>query len=450
VTPLSGRKAASAGGLAVGVHAALEDGGGVWFGWSGEVQDGPAAPPRTVRSGKVTYVLTGLDQDELAGYYAGFANRTLWPLFHYRLDLATFDHEWWAAYRRVNQRFVEELMPLLRPDDLIWIQDYHLIPMASELRRRGVQNRIGFFLHIPFPAAQVIINMPWHRQIAADLCAYDVVGFQTAIDLQQFKDYVSRELKGEVDEGSEVRALGRRLHGIACPIGIDVDDIRRLAASTEAERARQRLRATLSHRTLIFGVDRLDYSKGIPERLRAFQLLLSEHDEHRRNVTFLQISAPSREDVPEYREIRTDVERLSGHINGRFGDADWTPLRYINRAYTRRQLSGFYRLARVGFVTPLRDGLNLVAEEYVAAQDEQDPGVLVISRFAGASSILTGALIVNPHDPYDVAGALHRALTMSLEERADRLQTLVHAVRQNDITAWRKRSLKHLAGDGLE
>ena len=412
--------------------------------------DGRLGQPRTVQSGRVSYVLTGLTQEELAGYYAGFANRTLWPLFHYRLDLTTFDHDWWATYRRVNQRFAEELAPRLRPDDLVWIHDYHLIPMATELRRLGVQNRIGFFLHIPFPAAQVIINMPWHRQIAADLCAYDVLGFQTAIDLQQFKDYVARELSGDVDAGSEIRALGRRLHGTACPIGIDVDEMRRLAASPEAERARQRLRSTLHDRTLIFGVDRLDYTKGIPERLRAFEVLLTENPEHRRNVTFLQISAPSREDVPEYREIRTDVEQLSGHINGRFGDADWTPLRYINRAYTRRQLSGFYRLARVGFVTPLRDGLNLVAEEYVAAQDEQDPGVLVISRFAGAASILTGALIVNPYDPYDVAGALHRALTMSLEERVDRMQTLAHAVRQNDITAWRRRSLYYLAGEGLD
>jgi trehalose 6-phosphate synthase len=448
VTQLSKSKSATAGGLAVGVHAALSDMGGIWFGWSGQiVEEGRPSPKRT-RSGKLTYVLTDLTAEEYDGFYAGFANRTLWPLCHYRIDLASFKHDWWQTYRRVNQRFAEQLAPMLEPDDLVWVQDYHLIPMASELRRLGVENRIGFFLHTPFPAAQVLIVMPWHRQIAADLCAYDSVGFQTEVDLQQFKDYVARELRGEVDDTPSIRALGRRLEGIAAPIGVDVEDLAKLGGSPEARSHGERMRASLRRRALITGVDRLDYSKGLPERLRAFEVLLREYPEHRSEVTFLQISAPSREAVPEYVNLRTEVEQLAGHIIGAYAEPDWVPLRYINRAYPRRALMGFFRHSRVGFLTPLRDGLNLVAEEFVAAQDPEDPGVLVISRFAGAATVLegAGALIVNPYDVFDTASALHRALTMSQEERVDRQKSLFAAVRRNDITAWRRRCLASLQG----
>jgi trehalose 6-phosphate synthase len=436
--------------LAVGVQSALADTGGLWFGWSGKIVDEPPAAPNVVQKGQITYALSDLTQEDHDHYYGGFANRTLWPLFHYRLDLASFQHEWWATYRDVNRRFAEQLIPLLRAGDTIWVQDYHLIPLGRELRRLGFDGRIGFFLHIPFPAAQILVTMPWHRQVAGDLCAYDVTGFQSETDLQQFKDYITRELDGQTGEGGTIRALGREFVGLACPIGIDVDDMARLGQSTEARRAIQRLRTNMVGRALILGVDRLDYTKGIPERLRGFEMLLSEHEEHRGRISFLQISAPSREDVPEYVQLREEVERLSGHINGRFGEADWVPLRYINRSYSRRVLAGFYRLSRVGYVTPLRDGLNLVAEEFVAAQDEEEPGVLVLSRFAGAAEHLKGALVVNPYDTYDVAGALHRALTMSREERQERHRTLFAAIRGNDIHAWRTRFLRALIPEQSE
>ena len=444
VTLVSKSKPA-AGGLAVGVHSALADLGGIWFGWSGQTSQEPLDRPRRVRSGKLSYILTDLTDDELAGYYDGFANRTLWPLFHYRLDLASFEHEWWGTYRSVNRRFAAEVAPLLQPGDLVWIHDYHLIPMASELRRLGFQGRIGFFLHTPFPAAQIMMVLPWHRQLMQDLCAYDLVGFQTPTDLEQFCDYVVRELRGEPD-GACLRALGRRFQAIACPIGIDVAEMVELGSSAEARTHAERMRGALRRRAMIMGVDRLDYSKGIPERLRAFEALLRDHPEHRGKVTFLQISAPSREDVPEYVNLRLEVEQLAGGINGRFAEPDWMPLRYINRTYPRRALAGFFRLSRVGFLTPLRDGLNLVAEEFVAAQDASDPAVLVLSRFAGAASVLepAGALTVNPYDIYDAAGALHRALLMSVEERRARFTSLFAAVQGNDIIAWRRRFLAHL------
>ena len=454
VTPVTGRQAASAGGLAVGVLAALRDTGGLWFGWSGEVTEaarttdngeGDAPPPaRVFRTGKVSYGLIDLSEADYQGFYAGFANRTLWPLFHYRLDLASFEHPWYATYRRVNQYFARALHPLLRPDDIIWIHDYHLIPMAAELRRLGCENRIGFFLHIPFPSPEIYVSLPWHRQLAADLCNYDVVGFQTGTDVHQFKQYVELELNGTADWKGSVTALGRQLHVDAYPIGIDVDDVKAMAVSAEAKRQAARLASSLANRQLIIGVDRLDYTKGIVERLRGFELLLQDYPNLRRQVTFMQISAPSREKVPEYLDLREQVELLSGHLNGVYSEADWVPLRYINRSYTRRSLMGFFRLSRLGLVTPLRDGMNLVALEYVAAQDEEDPGVLVLSRFAGCAQQLDGALVVNPHDVHHLADTMQAGLAMTLDERQDRWRRMMQAVRHHDIITWRDRFLARL------
>ncbi len=450
VTPISGRQAASAGGLAVGVLAALRESGGLWFGWSGEVTEAARGddngPPqaRVFRTGKVTYGLIDLPEADYEGFYAGFANRTLWPLFHYRLDLTSFEHPWYATYRKVNQHFAEALRPLLKPDDIIWIHDYHLIPLATELRRLGCENRMGFFLHIPFPSPEIYTSLPWHRQLAADLCNYDVLGFQTATDVRQFNNYVELEINGLADWKGAVQALGRKLHVDAYPIGIDVDDVINMAVSAEARRQAARLGSSLANRQLIIGVDRLDYTKGIVERLRAFEMLLKANAVLRRQVTFVQISAPSRELVPEYLELRQQVELLSGHINGLYSEADWVPLRYINRSFTRRTLMGYFRLSRVGLVTPLRDGMNLVAMEYVAAQDEEDPGVLVISRFAGCAQQLDGALVVNPYDVHHVADTLQAGLGMTLDERQDRWQRMMQAIRKHDIITWRDRFLARL------
>lgn len=443
----SGRQAAPAGGLAVGVNAALRDQGGVWFGWSGELVAGPDERQlHTVEKGGITYLLADLTEAEYAGYYGGMANRTLWPLLHYRIDLASFEHDWYRVYREVNAWFAELLASRLDPDDRVWVQDFHLIPLARELRCRGFAGRIGFFLHVPFPPAQIVVTMPWHRELAQDLCAHDVVGFQTPIDRDHFLDYAQRELGGTALDGGRLEVEGRTVLAQAVPIGVDVRDFERLTASAEARRQADTLRRTLGERSLIIGADRLDYSKGILERLRGYHALLTEFPQHRRHVVMMQISAPSREDLPEYRDMRRSIERLVGHVIGRYGEADWVPLRYLNRTHSRRTLAGFYRLARVCLVTPLRDGLNLVAEEFVVAQDPEDPGVLVLSRFAGAACFLDGALIVNPYDVYGVAHALDQALTMPLEERQDRHRRMLAAVRTNDIVAWRRRCLAALEG----
>ncbi|MEK0083763.1 alpha,alpha-trehalose-phosphate synthase (UDP-forming) [Benzoatithermus flavus] len=444
----TGRQAASAGGLAVGVQAALRDHGGIWFGWSGELVTDPAERQvRTVEKDGITYVLIDLTRTEHRAYYGGMANRTLWPLLHYRIDLTTCEHEWYRTYAAVNRLFAETLMERLRPEDRVWVQDFHLIPLGRELRRLGFAGRLGFFLHVPFPPAQIFLTLPWHHELGQDLCAYDVAGFQTPTDRDHFVDYARRELGAEVLAEDRFRREGRTIEVEAVPIGVDVREVERLTQSAEARRQRDALQASLDGRALIIGVDRLDYSKGIVERLRGYLSLLADYPQHRRKVVLMQISAPSREDLPEYRDMRRTIERLVGHIVGRYAEADWIPLRYLNRTHSRRTLAGFYRLARVGLVTPLRDGLNLVAEEFVVAQDPNDPGVLVLSRFAGAAAYLDGALVVNPYDVGAVAEALDRALTMTLEERQERHRRLLAAVRANDVAAWRRRYLAALEGE---
>jgi trehalose 6-phosphate synthase len=309
--------------------------------------------------------------------------------------------------------------------------------MGQELRQLGVKARLGFFLHIPFPSPELFVALPRHAELVEGLCAYDLVGFQTTSDLRNFHDYLYREGGGYVLEGGRIQAFGRTFVGKDFPIGIDTEDFAKMATSPEAVRSSARLSKSLLGRNLIIGVDRLDYSKGITERLLAYEALLVNYPRQRGQVTFVQISAPSREAVPEYLDMRQQVEATTGRINGTFGEFDWAPIRYINRSFTRRTLSGFFRLSRIGLVTPLRDGMNLVAKEYVAAQDEENPGVLVLSRFAGAADDMDGALIVNPYDAEGTAEAIHKGLIMPLDERQDRWRRLIARVRDHDIVRWR-------------
>ena len=443
--PAIRQKVDQAGGLAVGVIGALRASGGMWFGWNGELGEDAPGPPGMAEAGGVAYATVALGRRDFDGYYNSYSNRALWPLFHYRINLVHYDPDDYAAYRRVNAQFAERLLPLLRPDDVIWAHDYHLIPLAEELRRRGARQPIGFFLHTPFPAWQVMLALPNHAAIVQALAAYDLVGFQTPTDLTAFRDYVEREAGGHVDAGGGFHVHGRTFRAGAYAIGIHPDQ-----AAAEAERARSspvrlRLIEGLVGRALIIGVDRLDYSKGLPQRLRAYERLLEASPSLRGQVSLLQIAPATRERVPEYMELRRELEHAAGRINGRFGEVDWTPIRYISRAVPRASLMGFYRVARVGFVTPLRDGMNLVAKEYVAAQDPADPGVLVLSRFAGAAHELPEALLVHPFDIDDLSAALARALTMPLEERRERWSTMMATLRRNDIDVWREAFIGDLA-----
>jgi trehalose 6-phosphate synthase len=432
---------APSGGLAVAVHAALRETGGIWFGWSGDVVSTAPEQPDSNPIDNLTYVTIGLSRRDYLEYYIGFANATLWPLFHYRLDLAGFKRREYAGYNRVNHRLARYLGPLLRRDDTIWIHDYHLIPMAEELRRMGVNQPIGFFLHTPFPAVQVLVALPCHAALVRALFAYDLVGFQTEDDLTAFRDYVVSEAGGRVDPDGRLRCFGRTLRAEVHPIGIDTVNVAAMARRYDTTH----LREEIDGRHMVLGVDRLDYSKGLVERFRSFERMLEQHPEAHRRSFFVQIAPPSRGEVQGYAEIRRELEESAGHINGRFADFDWTPIRYLNKSFERDELTGFFRCAASALVTPLRDGMNLVAKEYVASQDAADPGVLVLSRFAGAARELTEALIVNPHDVDDVAGALGRALVMPVEERRRRWRAMMDRLEAHDVDAWRNAFLDSLA-----
>ncbi|MGE4220348.1 MAG: alpha,alpha-trehalose-phosphate synthase (UDP-forming) [Alphaproteobacteria bacterium] len=434
-----------AGGLAVAMADALRATGGLWFGWSGEIDErAEEASPQIEEAGRVRIATIPLTEREYADYYLGFSNQELWPVFHYRLDLAAFDRGFIAGYRRVNQRFAQSLLPLLAQDDTVWVHDYHLIPLGAELRARGAGQRIGFFLHIPWPPRAVFVATPEHVWLVRSMFAYDLVGFQTETDAAHFRRYVVEEIGGTDHGDGRLTAFGRTIRAEVFPIGIDVDGFRRMATTREAMEQIERLKRRMLGRAHIIGVDRLDYSKGLPDRFRAFQRLLDLYPHNRKAVTLTQIAPPTREDVHAYAEIRDELAQLSGQINGAYGDFDWTPVRYIHRPVMRRTLAAIFRCSEVGLVTPLRDGMNLVAKEYVAAQNPDSPGVLILSRFAGAAEDMEEALIINPYDVDGVVEALQRALSMRVEERRERHAALLDRIRKCDVAIWRRRFLDTL------
>ena len=433
------------GGLVTALKTALEGKDAVWFGWSGITTEGEPGPTRSRRVGRLTRMVVDLSREQYERYYAGFANRMLWPLFHYRVGLADFHRDDYVSYCRVNDLFADRLAAIIGADDVVWIHDYHLIPLGEALRRRGVSQPLGFFLHIPFPAPEVLATLPVHDTLVRALFAYDLVGFQTDTNLLAFTDYLEREAGGGSQVGGVFTAYGRRIRGGVFPIGIDPAAVaERAARAAMGDRCRQ-LHASLAGRHLVIGVDRLDYTKGLIKRLEAVERLLASNAGYRRRIVMLQIAPPTRSDVPEYQQIRSELDACIGRINGRFGEPDLLPVRYLNRNFGQDTLFGFYRISTVGLVTPLRDGMNLVAKEFVASQDPNDPGVLILSRFAGAARELGAALIVNPYDVDAVVQALDRALVMPIDERQERHQALLEAVRRWNVRRWRTDFLEALA-----
>ncbi len=437
----------AAGGLAVALGESLQRTGGLWFGWSGNVSptsENGDVPLHLRSSGNVTLATIDLNQNDYETYYEGYANSVLWPVFHYRLDLADFNTRYLAGYRRVNQLFARKLKPLLKDDDIIWVHDYHLIPLAAELRALGCKQRIGFFLHIPLPPALILAAIPQHEWLMRSLFAYDLVGLQSEADVEHCMRYMTTEARATLMADQRLQAFGHTVQVKAFPIGIDVQEFQRLAQSQDAVSTFERVRDEYSRRQLLLGIDRLDYSKGIPQRVRAFRELLERHPDNEHSATLLMIASPSRDSVNAYADLRQELEGLCGAINGDFGDLDWMPVRYIHRTVARRRVPGLCRAARVGLVTPLRDGMNLVAKEYVVAQDPQDPGVLVLSRFAGAAEQLKDALLVNPYDTQGMAETIQLALHMPLADRQRRHQALLATIQRYDIHWWRESFLSAL------
>ncbi len=440
----------SQGGLAVALAAALREYRGLWFGWSGEMTEEFTGHINLQREEGVTTATVDLEEQDVDEYYNGYANRTLWPLFHYRIDLAEYDRSFGAGYERVNERFADTFAPLIEPDDLIWVHDYHLIPLGQQLRQRGLTNRIGFFLHIPWPPQRLMVSLPFHQRLVKAMLAYDLIGFHTEEWLESFHHYIERELGGTVATDGTVTVDGRTVKTAAFPIGIDFAEFDETLASDETERAFQVLRQSAADKKIIIGVDRLDYSKGLEERFRGYRRFLEEHADWRRRVSFLQIAPPSREEVHTYEAIRERLDELSGRINGEFAEVDWVPIRYVNQGYPRENLAGFYRASDVALITPLRDGMNLVAKEFVASQDPADPGVLILSRFAGAAHQMGEALLVNPYSKDELSDAIRNALEMPRAERVRRWESLVDSVKREDVLAWRRtfvEALKHIHVD---
>ena len=443
--------AGAQGGLAGALNAALRESGGLWFGWSGEEVAAPSAEPAVATDDDVTVATIDLSPQDVDEYYNGYANSTLWPLFHYRLDLTEYERDTAMGYERVNERFAASVAPLIGASDTVWVHDYHLIPLGEGLRRRGLKNRIGFFLHIPWPPTRLFVSLPYHERLVTTMLAYDVVGFQCDEWLDSFLHYCRKELGAEVDEASgRIMFEGRTVIARAYPIGIDYEHLTAQGQTGEARQAGQRVLSSTRRRTAMIGVDRLDYSKGLPERLDGIGRFFDRHPDRVQDLVFIQIAPPSRADIGSYQQIRAELERKTGQINGARSRIDLVPIRYVNDGHSAAELHGIFRACKIGLVTPLRDGMNLVAKEYVAAQDPEDPGVLILSRFAGAAQQLggqgAGAILINPHSPDDIASAIREAMDMPLAERKARWEPMHACVRDENVQAWTANFTRDLAG----
>lgn len=430
-TPAPGERTQPAGGLTVGLYDAIQTHETVWFGWSGQQSEEAASSPvQSERVENVNYVTFDLTPREYDRFYLNFSNGVLWPLCHYRTNLIRYTHEDCDAYYDANTVFADRLVGLLEPGDTIWIHDYHLFPLAKMLRDRGVTGLIGFFLHIPFPPWSVARLLPRLDRLLQGVSAADLIGVQTPEDAENLTGCF--------------KAYGMKTVVEAFPIGIDPVTFRQQAIGSVVSDEVTRILDTLEGTRLIIGVDRLDYSKGLPERMRGFEALLKHYPEHRGQVTFLQITPVSRGGVESYRLLKEELDGLVGTINGAYGTPDWVPIRYTTWPIGRHILAGLYRAADIGFVTPLRDGMNLVAKEFIAAQDEEDPGVLVLSRFAGAAPEMPEALLVNPLDAEGMADALHAGLTMDVRARHEAWSAMYGEVTRNTAGSWSKEFLDRL------
>ena len=414
------------GGLVVALASALQQQGGTWIGWNGECSEERQRNTEplldSVKAHTHTFTLT---QAEREAYYDRFSNQVLWPLLHQRTALIAYDRAALDGYLRVNDVFAGEVMRMARPGDVVWVHDYHLIGVAAALRRRGFAGRIGFFLHVPVPPAELLRRLPGHAALLGLLSEYDHIGLQTPGDVARLSAYRAAQWPDLC--GPNIAAY---------PVGIDTAAFAALAAESVAESDVQELKKSTPRDRLVIGVDRLDYSKGLPERLRGFAAYLARPAAEA-GMTLLQIATPTRSDVPSYVQLREEVERAIGTLNGAHAAAAHTPVRYLHQLVAQRVLAGFYRAAHIGLVTPLQDGMNLVAKEYVAAQDAADPGVLVLSEFAGAAAELAGgALFVNPHDADAIADALEQAHAMPLAERQRRWRAMMDTLLARDVHRW--------------
>ena len=425
-----------AGGLAAALLPMVRDSGAIWVGSSGQPSDATRDSfARIEPLGTGALATVDMPGKYYQGYYEGFANSALWPALHSRPDLIHVTADDYTCYCEINAFMARALVRFDTPEAVFWIQDYHFLSLGAEMRRLGIERPLGFFLHTPWADRRTMTAVPNHAELVGAMLAYDLLGFQTVEDRQNFQDYLQSEMGLNVVDGTVASDWG--LTQLATfPIGIDVEEFSSRAAKSVGRSEVARLRDSLNGARLVLGVDRLDYSKGLANRVRAFDRMFEIEPGLKREVTLLQIAVPSRGNIKAYRELKAELGALVGEINGRHGEVDWMPIRYLNKGFSQLTLAGFYRAARVGLVTPLHDGMNLVAKEYVAAQHPFDPGVLVLSSFAGAAKELDAALIINPHDIDGMARQIAVALNMGLEERRERWQSMVRKLRSASVHDW--------------
>lgn len=437
------------GGLAVALWSTLRQSGGLWFGWNGKIAEETGQSPLQIsikNVDNISMVTMPLTRNEYENYYTGYANNVLWPVFHSRVDIALFSPKYRNVYNQVNEKFARAIFPLINHEDIVWVHDYQLIPCGYELRKLGLRNKIGFFLHIPFPPAITIRTIPDQCELISSLLSYDLIGFQSKNDLSHFVNYIVAEFDA-TQTGSNLYLVSGKVVEIGVfPIGIDVTEISDSLKTDVCLKMIESCKQNFAG-NFVLGVDRLDYIKGLPQRIHAIRNLLVRYPENRRQTTLLQIASPSRENVEAYDSLRKLMDSLSGELNGDFGDHNWSPVQYIHRNISRRELPGIYRASRVGLVTPLCDGMNLVAKEYIVAQDPADPGTLVLSIFTGAANQLTEAILVNPYDIDAVSEAIQIALNMPLEERKRRHSALLAKITSQDVHWWCAHFLSALCED---
>lgn len=445
----------SSGGLVTALRPVLKARKGYWIGWPGESFEESIDQLLEESNADSGYHLIGvnLTQAERKGFYAGFSNEIVWPLFHDLQSRCNFDPTYWKAYVNVNRKFADAVARVAKPESVVWVHDYHLILVGEFLRTQGMQGRLGFFLHIPFPPLDIFEKLPWRIQFLRALFQYDTVGFQTPRDLRNFIGCV-RQFLPEVElqrKDDEIRAVcdGRTTLVRDFPIGIDFDEFAHQTEQPEVAQRAAEIRRDMRGRQLVLGVDRLDYTKGVPDRLKAFQHLLATYKQLRRQLSLVQIVVPSRENIPRYRELKLEIETLISQINGQFGDPGWMPIHYIHRSLPRPELLALYRAADIALITPLKDGMNLVAKEFCASQ-VGDQGVLILSEFAGsAEQLRNGSILVNPYDIQSVAEALHEAFLMDPKERVRRMRKLRRKVHHENVFRWCEQFTSYLEGPGL-
>ncbi len=425
------------GGLAAALLPVVEKSGAIWVGSSGRVRDGAQKEPfaEIEALGAGALALLDLPAAHYGGYYEGFANSVLWPALHSRTDLIRAVQEDYLSYREVNAFMARALLRFAKPDTAFWIQDYHFLALGAELRDLGITQPVGFFLHTPWPERSVVEGVPHHGELVEAMLAYDLIGFQTQDDCENFLGYLASNLELHVHDGVVTSRYGRTRVEVF-PIGIDPEKFAQQAAKAVSHPDVSRLRRSLNGEKLAIGVDRLDYSKGLVNRINAFDRMWTAQPSLARTVSLLQIATPSRGAIEAYGNLQSELAKLVSEVNGRHGEVDWTPIRYLNKGYSQTVLAGLYRTAQVGVVTPLHDGMNLVAKEYVAAQNPADPGVLVLSKFAGAANELDTALLVNPHDIEGMARTIATAISMPLTERRMRWEAMMAKLRGSTIQQW--------------